>query len=124
MIGEELRKRGAAVEEVIAYRTVAIDPEREGEPDVYRMLLDRRIDVVTFTSPSSVRSFAELYGADTTADLLHATAVAAIGPVTAEAASQLGINCSIVPKQYTIPALCAAIVKHFEGAGAPDEQAR
>lgn len=124
VISEELRKRGAAVEEVIAYRTVAIDPEREGEPDVYRMLLDRRIDLVTFTSPSSVRSFAELYGADTAADLLHATAVAAIGPVTAEAASQLGINCSIVPTQYTIPALCTAIVKHFEGTGTPDEQAR
>ncbi len=110
--------------EVIAYRTVAIDPEREGEPDVYRMLLDGRIDVVTFTSPSAVRSFAELYGADAAADLLHATAVAAIGPVTAEAAAQLGISCSIVPTQYSVPALCAAIVTHFEGGGAPEAQAR
>ena len=120
VIGEELRKRGAAVEEVIAYRTVAVDPEREGAPDVYRMLLDRQIDVVTFTSPSAVRSFAELYGAEATADLLHMIDVAAIGPVTAEAAAQFGIACSIVPTQYTIQALCAAIVKHFEGAGAPD----
>jgi uroporphyrinogen III methyltransferase/synthase len=115
VIGEELRKRGAMVSEVVAYRTVAIDPERDGEPDVYRMLLDRRIDVVTYTSPSSVRSFAELYGAEAAADLLHTTNVAAIGPVTAEAAAQLGIACTIVPTQYTIPALCAAIVKHFEG---------
>lgn len=115
VIGEELRKRGAPVTEVVAYRTTAIDPERDGEPDVYRMLLDRRIDVVTFTSPSSVRSFADLYGAEAAADLLHTTMVAAIGPVTAEAAAQLGIVCTIVPAQYTIPALCAAIVKHFEG---------
>ena len=120
VIGEELRKRGGLVTEVIAYRTVAIDPERDGEPDVYRMLLDRRIDVVTFTSPSSVRSFAELYGADAAADLLHTTNVAAIGPVTAEAAAQLGITCSIVPTQYTIPALCAAIVTHFEGAASSE----
>ncbi len=119
LIGDELRRRGALVTDVTAYRTVAIDPEREGEPDVYRMLLDRRIDVVTFTSPSSVRSFAELYGADTAADLLHATTVAAIGPVTAEAAAQLDITCSIVPEQYTIQALCAAIVTHFAGADAP-----
>jgi len=118
VIGEELRKRGGLVSEVVAYRTVAIDPERDGEPDVYRMLLDRRIDVVTFTSPSSVRSFAELYGAEAAADLLHKTDVAAIGPVTAEAAAQLGITCSIVPAQYTIQALCAAIVKHFESASA------
>jgi uroporphyrinogen III methyltransferase/synthase len=115
VIGEELRKRGGMVTEVVAYRTVAIDPERDGEPDVYRMLLDRRIDVVTFTSPSSVRSFAEMYGAEAAADLLHTTNVAAIGPVTAEAAAQLGIACTIVPTQYTVPALCAAIVKHFEG---------
>ncbi|MBS1817158.1 MAG: uroporphyrinogen-III C-methyltransferase [Acidobacteria bacterium] len=114
VIGEELRKRGALVTEVVAYRTVAIDPERDGEPDVYRMLLDGRIDVVTFASPSSVRSFAELYGADASADLLNKTNVAAIGPVTAEAAAQLGITCGIVPAQYTIPALCAAIVRHFE----------
>jgi len=121
VIGEELRKRGGLVAEVVAYRTVAIDPERDGEPDVYRMLLDRRIDVVTFTSPSSVRSFAELYGAEAAADLLHATDVAAIGPVTAEAAAQLGINCSIVPTQYTIQALCTAIVRHFENTGAKAE---
>jgi uroporphyrinogen III methyltransferase/synthase len=118
VIGEELRRRGGLVTEVIAYRTAAIDPEHDGEPDVYRMLLDRRIDVVTFTSPSSVRSFAELYGAEAAADLLHATAVAAIGPVTAEAAAQLGITTSIIPSQYSIPALAAAIVKYFEGAGA------
>jgi uroporphyrinogen III methyltransferase/synthase len=115
VIAEELRKRGAEIADVVAYRTVAIDPERDGEPDVYRMLLDHQIDVVTFTSPSSVRSFAELYGAEAAADLLHTTTVAAIGPVTAEAAAQLGIACTIVPGQYTIPALCAAIVKHFEG---------
>ena len=124
VIGEELRKRGAIVTEVIAYRTVAIDPEHDTELDVYRMLLDRRIDIVTFTSPSSVRSFAELYGADAAADLLHTTSVAAIGPVTAEAAAQLGIECSIVPPQYTIEALCAAIVKHVENSVAAQAPAR
>jgi uroporphyrinogen III methyltransferase/synthase len=118
VIGEELRKRGAAVTEVVAYRTVAIDPEREGEPDVYRMLLDRRIDVVTFTSPSAVRSFADMYGADVAADLLRTTIVASIGPVTAEAASQFGIATTIVPAQYTVAGLTDAIVRHFEQVGA------
>ncbi len=118
VIGEELRKRGGAVTEVVAYRTVAIDPEREGEPDVYRMLLDRRIDVVTFTSPSAVRSFADMYGADVAADLLRTTIVASIGPVTAEAASQFGIATTIVPAQYTVAGLTDAIVRHFEQVGA------
>ena len=121
VIGDELRRRGAVVTERVAYRTLAIDPERDGEPDVYRMLLDRSIDVVTFTSPSSVRSFADLYGAEAAADLLHTTTVAAIGPVTAEAALQLGITATIIPSQYTIPALAAAIVRHFESASAQTE---
>ncbi len=116
VIGEELRKRGAEVTEVVAYRNIAVDLEREGGPDVYRMLLDKRIDVVTFTSPSAVRNFVELIGAEPAADLLKSTLVASIGPVTAEAAAQYDIHSAIVPAQYTIAALTDAIVKHFEKA--------
>jgi uroporphyrinogen III methyltransferase/synthase len=111
---EELRKRGAEVTEAIAYRTLIADPEREGEPDIYRMLLERSIDVVTFTSPSAVRTFVSVVGAEPAADLLRPTVVASIGPVTAEAAAQFNIHTTIMPAQYTIPALADAIVSHFE----------
>jgi uroporphyrinogen III methyltransferase/synthase len=114
VIAAELRNRGADVAEVIAYRTVVAEPEREGEPDIYRMLLDRRIDVVTFTSASAVRNFVKIVGAEPAADLLRATPVASIGPVTAEAAAQAGIRTTIVPAQYTVAALVDAIVEHFE----------
>ena len=79
------------------------------------MLLDRRLDVVTFTSASSVRSFVRAFGAEQVADLLSPVAVASIGPVTAEAASQYGIHTTIMPAQYTVPALVDAIVTHFKG---------
>ena len=88
IIADELRKQGADVTEVVAYRTVVAEAEREGEPDIYRMLLDRRIDVVTFTSASAVRNFVKVVGAEPAADLLRTTVVASIGPVTAEAAAQ------------------------------------
>jgi uroporphyrinogen III methyltransferase/synthase len=114
IIGEQLRKRGAAVTEVVAYRTVALDFEREGAPDIYRMLLDREIDVVTFTSPSAVRNFVELLGAEPAADLLRPTVVASIGPVTADAATRFEIHSAVVPRQYTIAALVDAIVRHYE----------
>src|SRR5262249_54846747 len=81
IIADELRKQGAEVIEVVAYRTVVADPEREGEPDIYRMLLEHRIDVVTFTSASAVRNFVKLLGAEPAADLLRNTIVASIGPV-------------------------------------------
>ena len=114
VIAEELTARGAAVTEVVAYRTITAEPDRDDEPDVYRMLLDRRLDVVTFTSPSAVRGFVKLLGAEPAADLLRTTVVASIGPVTAEAATRCGIHSAVVPAQYTVPALVDAIVEHFE----------
>lgn len=113
IIGDELRRQGAKVTEVVAYRTVVVDPEREGEPDVYRMLLEKQLDVVTFASASSVRSFVRAFGQDQAADLLRPVAVAAIGPVTAQAAAQYGIHTTIMPAQYTVPAMVDAIVQHF-----------
>jgi uroporphyrinogen III methyltransferase/synthase len=114
VIGDQLRSQGAAVTEVVAYRTVAAETEREGEPDIYRMLLDRRIDVVTFTSASAVRNFVTVVGAEPAADLLRTTVVACIGPVTAEAAAYRHIDATIVPAHYTVAALVDAIVDHFE----------
>jgi uroporphyrinogen III methyltransferase/synthase len=114
IVADEFRRRGAEVTEVIAYRTVAVDPEREGEPDIYRMLLERQLDVVTFTSASAVRNFVRVVGEEPAADLLRTTTVASIGPVTAEAAAHYHISTTILPAHYTIPGLVEAIVAHFE----------
>ena len=113
VIAEQLREAGAEVTEVIAYRTILEDAQREGDPDIYGMLLEGRIDVATFTSPSAIRNFAKIYGADQVADLLKNTVVATIGPVTADAARQLGIPVTIQPKTYTVPALVDAIAAHY-----------
>jgi uroporphyrinogen III methyltransferase/synthase len=113
-VADELRQKGAEVAEVIAYRTVAAEPERDGEPDIYRMLLERRIDVVTFTSASAVRHLVAGLGAEQAADLLRTTLVASIGPVTAEAAARCDIQTTIMGSQSTVAGLVAAIVDYFE----------
>ena len=112
LLAEELRGAGARVVEVTAYRTV-LASDRDGDHDVYRMLLDRQIDAVTFTSASTVRNFVEILGQDQAVDLLRTTVVASIGPVTAEAAQQLDIVTSVMPERYTIPDLVDALVTHF-----------
>ena len=114
LLAIELRKAGADVTDVTAYRTIVAEGEREGEPDIYRMLLDGRIDAVTFTSASSVRTFVRVLGEDQAADLLQQTTVACIGPVTAEAAAQLGIATTLMPAEYTVAALVDAMVRHYE----------
>ena len=70
--------------------------ERTGEYDVYRLLLDRQIDAVTFASASAVRNFVTMIGEEQAADLLKSTVVASIGPVTAEAAQQLGLHTTVM----------------------------
>jgi uroporphyrinogen III methyltransferase/synthase len=114
---DQLRAAGGEVEDVAAYTTVG---GGEGSAQgIYRMLLEREIDAVTFTSASTVRHFVELLGTEVAADLLRATTVAAIGPVTAEAAAQLGIGAAVVPKEFTIPALVDALVDFFNAPSAP-----
>ena len=115
VLAAELRKAGATVTDVTAYRLVVSEPERVGEPDVYRMLLEDQIDMVTFTSASTVRNFVSIIGHDQAQDLLSRTVVACIGPVTAEAAAQLGIQTQLMPSEYTIPALVEAILHHYDG---------
>jgi uroporphyrinogen III methyltransferase/synthase len=112
VVAEQLRHRGAEVTEAVAYRTVMVDPERDGGPDIYRMLLERQIDIVTFTSASAVRSLVRALGAEPAPDLLRTTVVACIGPVTADAAAQCGIATSVMPEEHTTRALVNAIVAH------------
>jgi uroporphyrinogen III methyltransferase/synthase len=118
VLAEDLRTAGAIVTEVIAYRTIVDEGQRDGDPDIYGMLLERRIDAVTFTSASAVRNFAQVYGVEQSADLLRHTVVAAIGPVTAEAATNLGIRVTVQPATYTVPALVDALAAHFTQAAA------
>jgi uroporphyrinogen III methyltransferase/synthase len=113
VIADQLRRSGAIVTDVVAYRTTIDDSQRPDDPDIYGMLLEGKIDVVTFTSPSAVRNFARLFGAEPAADLLKSTVVATIGPVTAEAAAQLGIGVTVQPATYTVPALVEAIAAHY-----------
>ena len=109
---EELRAAGAEVTEVVAYRTVTA--EGDAHLDIYRQLLDRRIDAVTFSSASAVRAFVSIYGADQAVDLLNHTIVATIGPVTADAALRYGITPRVTPTSSTMPALVDALVAHFK----------
>ena len=105
----ELRRAGAEVTAVTAYRTVPAGLDGEG-PDILEMLRGRRVDVVTFTSGSSVRNFSRAMGERRAAELLRHVEVACIGPVTAEAANRLDIATTIMPAESTVPALLEAIV--------------
>jgi uroporphyrinogen III methyltransferase/synthase len=104
---------GARVTEVAAYRT---RPATEHAGGLREALGQGRVDVVTFTSSSTVRSFCALFGEAELPQLLRGVTVACIGPITRATAQGRGLATQIVPEDYTIPALARAIVTHFEPA--------
>jgi len=124
----ELQRFGADVTEVPAYETRAASTGA----DTLRAALARSgVDVVTFTSSSTARNFARLFSDDERRSWFADVTVASIGPVTAATAAQYGLVTSVMPSEYTIPALARAIADHFtiqgtvaraagrRGAGAP-----
>ncbi len=106
-----LRKLGAEVDVVEVYRTVK---PKGGSKKLKQLLQEGRIDVVTFTSSSTVDHFAELLKKEDLKKLLRGIAIAGIGPVTARTAKERELKVKIQPRQYTIPALTEAIARYFE----------
>jgi len=103
-----LRDRGATVVEVTAYRTASPD---ELNSEKLRMTFRAgRVDIVTFTSPSTLCNFVQAFGDVDVGKYLNNVRVACIGPVTFEAAKQAGIDVNVVANPHTIDALVEAIV--------------
>ena len=113
LLPDALKRSGASVTTVTAYRTEAVDLTQDHTQDIYRLLLEGRIDVVTFTSGSSGKNFADSLGQEQVVDLLRPIVVACIGPVTAAVAERLGITTTIMPTGSTIPAMVKAIADHI-----------
>ncbi len=105
-----LRGWGAHVDVVEAYRTV---PPKADPGPLRARLLAGEIDMVTFTSSSTVKNFAAIFGAADLHRLLARAAVACIGPITESTAKEFGMRVDVVATEYTIAGLTEAIVEHF-----------
>jgi uroporphyrinogen III methyltransferase/synthase len=103
VLPETLRERGATVDVVTTYRTSTPAAAAPAPGD---------FDMITFTSASTVTGFDRLCE-DGAKRALAGRFVAAIGPVTAEAAEDLGIAVDVMPKDATIDALAAEIEDFF-----------
>lgn len=117
VIPRELRKLGAKVDAVEAYETVI---PRSSLTRLRAILKNsnRRPDVITFTSSSTVRNFANLTGKNVRrgrprprkASPLDDVRFVSIGPVTSSTLRELGLPVDLEAKEYTIPGLINAIV--------------
>ena len=107
VIPEDLRAAGAHVEVVEAYETVVPEKSRTR----LRALLKsaRRPHIVTFTSSSTAKNFAELLGNRKVA-ALDRVQFASIGPVTSATLRELQMPVAIEAREFTMGGLIRAIV--------------
>jgi hydroxymethylbilane synthase len=100
-LADKLRSRGATVDVIAAYRTIQIEPSASGISTI------TRADAVVLASGSAARSLARLEGVS---DRAH---VVCIGPKTAEAARDAGLQVGLVAEEATADGIIQALVEHF-----------
>jgi uroporphyrinogen III methyltransferase/synthase len=111
VLPETLRAWGALVDVVIAYRAAL--PDADVAP-LAELLRQGKVDVITFTSSSTVKNFVRLFGGHNLAEIAGGSAIACIGPITASTVEQSGGRAEIVAEKFTTAGLTRAIIAHFE----------
>ena len=105
----EMLIAAGAREVVVAPVYKTVKPANAPVERVRELAAAGAIDLVAFTSSSTVTNFCEMIGASVARGLR----AAAIGPITAETARASGLQVVVQPTEYTVPALIAAIRDYF-----------
>jgi uroporphyrinogen-III synthase len=110
VIPRELRNAGAHVDVIEAYETIVPQASRKRLQAALKNP-NRRPQVITFTSSSTVKNFVQLLGARK--PKLDGVLMSSIGPVTSATLREHGLKVDIAAKEFTIPGLVAAIVRRY-----------
>ncbi|MGA9225663.1 MAG: uroporphyrinogen-III synthase [Mesobacillus sp.] len=110
-IAATLKKHGAIVDEVVIYETYLPDDSRD---KLIQMLRNRRLDILTFTSPSTIDHFMEIVEAQQLQKELDQCIVACIGPVSMRKAEEWGLNVHAVPDKYTVEEMLKSIIEYLK----------
>jgi len=108
-IFKELTALGALVDEPTIYQTVL--PAARSE-EVQEVLRNGKIDIVTFTSSSTVNNMIALL--DGKMDLLEEPLIASIGPITSQTARDLKLRVDITAPEHTLKGLVQAIKTYLK----------
>ena len=104
-----LTQLGAFVDDIAVYQTV---PAIAAIAETKKMLTEGKIDVITFTSSSTVSNLVGAFKGEQLT--LNGAKIACIGPKTAETALKAGLKVDIMPEEQTIPGLVTAIEEYFK----------
>ena len=107
----ELTKMGAEVDEIPAYETVTVN---ENAAELVQALEDKSVDLITFTSSSTVKNLKAMLPSADFQKLMQQVIIASIGPITTDTAKKLDFDVHISAKSYTIPGLVEAILQYYQ----------
>lgn len=102
LVPDELRRRGAHVDVVEAYRTVVPEEAAARAAEI----LAAKPHCITFTSSSTVQNFVSV----APAAALQGVDVVSIGPITTKTARKLGIQVTAEAEVYTVEGLVDAVL--------------
>ena len=105
---DELRRRGGDVHLAVAYRTIAADEDLNALRDAIDSL-----DVVTFTSASTVDNFYGKLSEEERQRINERATIASIGPVTSEAIRRYGKEPDVVAENATVESLHEAVLTRY-----------
>lgn len=111
LVCDGLREMGAEVTEVSAYRTVC---EKQLPERLLERLDDGQVDLVTFTSSSTVTNFIQLLKQNGREELVGKINGASIGPITTGTAEENGVRIVTEATEYTIPGLVKSITDYYK----------
>lgn len=112
-IASSLAEAGAHVDEVVIYETYMPEDSRA---KLSRMLSERELDILTFTSPSTIDNFMMVVKEFGLQDRLEGCLVACIGPVTEKRLREHGLPVHVSPKEYTVKEMLRSTVEYLEKA--------
>ncbi len=104
-----LSRQGARVTDCPVY---SVEVNRQDPSDVICQLSNNRIDWITFTSSSTVRSFFEQVPVDRVA--ASKARIASIGPETTRQLMDLGVRVDLEAERHTIQGLVEALMEFAE----------
>lgn len=111
ILPKQLKALGAEIDVVTAYRTLRASSQVD---QIRKLLQAREVDMVTFTSPSTVKNFLNLFEQGEGIKLLGNTFIACIGPITADTVKAFDLFPHVVASEYTIRGLVQAIVLFYQ----------
>ncbi len=109
ILPESLKKQGAIVDVATTYQTVNSGRKKE---ELTKLIDAGEVDIITFTSSSTVNNFLEIMGAEYV--LPSSIQIACIGPVTADTAKKAGFPIDISQEEYTMEGLVQSLINHVQ----------